>query len=130
MSSSSPTYQEEIHTPSTTNWTVVLFVAVGIIVVVTLVAVFFVIPKYAQGAFGSRVNSDMNKFNLGNNNTIAVGEPNPSGYNCTKDIYNCGNFTTQAQAQVAFDACNATAGDIFQLDGDGNGKACESLPLK
>ena len=126
MSSSSPAYQEEIHTPSTTNWTVVLFVAVGVIIVVTLVVVFFVIPKVVEEAFGNRINSDIDKLNI-NNSGIAVGEPNPSGYDCTADIYNCGNFTTQAQAQVAFDACFKTAGDIFQLDGDGNGNVCENL---
>lgn len=65
---------------------------------------------------------------LNNSQGIAVGEPNPNGYDCTKDVYNCNNFTTQAQAQVVYDYCiSKVAGDIHQLDGDGNGKACEGL---
>ena len=64
----------------------------------------------------------------GNNESIAVGEPNPNGYNCSADIYNCANFTTQAQAQQVYDYCKAQGkGDINRLDADGNGKACEGL---
>ena len=62
---------------------------------------------------------------LNNSQGIAVGEPNPNGYDCSSDVYNCGNFTTQAEAQAVFDACGT--GDIHQLDADGNGEACESL---
>ena len=48
--------------------------------------------------------------------------------NCTEDVYNCGNFTTQAEAQIIFDYCKSQgAGDIHRLDADGNGKACEGL---
>ena len=53
---------------------------------------------------------------------------------CLFDAYNCGNFTTQAEAQEVFDYCfNAKGfegipmGDIHGLDNDGDGIVCESL---
>jgi micrococcal nuclease len=39
--------------------------------------------------------------------------------------YDCSHFDTQAQAQAVFDD---HAEDIYRLDGDGDGRACESLP--
>lgn len=48
---------------------------------------------------------------------------------CSYDRYNCGDFTTQAQAQECYDYCVAQgAGDIHRLDQDNDGVACESLP--
>ena len=50
-------------------------------------------------------------------------------YDCSSNVYNCGDFTTQAEAQAVFDYCDQQgAGDIHGLDGDGNGLACEGLP--
>jgi len=46
-------------------------------------------------------------------------------YNCESDTYNCGDFSTQAEAQEVFEYCGD---DIHRLDGDGDGVACESLP--
>lgn len=63
----------------------------------------------------------------GGNQGIAVGEPNPNGYDCSRDIYNCANFTTQSEAQVAFDSCFRDKGDVWNLDNDGDGKVCEGL---
>lgn len=105
---------------SSKKWTVVLFVAIGIIIVVTLVVIFFVIPKYVDGALGNKVNSNIDMLNTNNNNS-------GSQINCNEDVYNCGNFTTQAEAQVVYDACFPVSEDIHQLDGDANGKACEML---
>jgi hypothetical protein len=48
---------------------------------------------------------------------------------CNADTYNCGDFSSQSQAQSCFNSCvSSGAGDIHNLDGDGNGLACESLP--
>ncbi len=44
---------------------------------------------------------------------------------CVDDDCNCGNFLAQAQAQAVLDAFS---GDPYDLDGDGNGLACEFLP--
>ena len=50
-------------------------------------------------------------------------------YDCSSDVYNCGDFTTQAEAQAVYDYCDQQgAGDIHQLDNDGDGVVCESLP--
>ncbi|TSC63231.1 MAG: micrococcal nuclease, partial [Parcubacteria group bacterium Athens0416_74] len=47
-------------------------------------------------------------------------------YGCSRNTYNCSDFTTQAQAQAAFDACGE--GDVHKLDSDGDKRVCESLP--
>ena len=44
---------------------------------------------------------------------------------CVETDCNCSDFATQAEAQRVFDAF---PNDVHQLDGDGNGIACESLP--
>lgn len=66
-----------------------------------------------------------NLTNLNNNNNSGVLPVN--NYDCTKDIYNCANFTTQSEAQVAFDSCFGSSGDVWQLDKDGDGRVCETL---
>ena len=49
---------------------------------------------------------------------------------CSGNIYNCSDFGTQAQAQACFDFCWALGkGDVHNLDADGDGIACEHLPL-
>lgn len=54
----------------------------------------------------------------------------PSGsYNCSGNVYNCGDFTSQTQAQAAYSYCMQKVGnDIHQLDADEDGAVCESLP--
>ena len=44
--------------------------------------------------------------------------------NCEGNIYNCPDFTNQAEAQACFDFCGE---DIHALDRDKDGLACESL---
>ena len=41
---------------------------------------------------------------------------------------NCGDFSTQAEAQACFIAAGGPARDPHRLDGDNDGIACESLP--
>ena len=49
-------------------------------------------------------------------------------YDCSSDIYNCGDFEIQAEAQEIYDYCvEQGAGDVHNLDNDGDGEACESL---
>lgn len=45
---------------------------------------------------------------------------------CVDDDCNCGDFASQAQGQMVLDAF---VDDPYGLDGDGNGTACELLPL-
>jgi hypothetical protein len=41
----------------------------------------------------------------------------------------CNSFPNQYQAQVCFEFCrNQGYGDIFGLDKNGNGRACEGMP--
>lgn len=48
---------------------------------------------------------------------------------CTSDVYNCSDFSTQAEAQACHDYCFTQVGsDVHNLDSDGDGEACESLP--
>ncbi len=47
---------------------------------------------------------------------------------CSSNIYNCGDFSTHAEAQAVFDSCGGTSNDVHRLDGDEDGIACESLP--
>lgn len=45
---------------------------------------------------------------------------------CKGPALTCNNFPTQAQAQACYEYCKAEGyGDIFNLDKNGNGKACE-----
>lgn len=47
---------------------------------------------------------------------------------CTRNTYDCADFTTQTEAQACFDSCFAQVGDIHFLDSNGDGQACETLP--
>lgn len=49
---------------------------------------------------------------------------------CQDNLYNCSNFKTQKEAQEVFDKCGGTGADVNKLDGDHDGRACESLPSK
>ena len=51
----------------------------------------------------------------------------PFEYDCSSNAYNCDTFSTQADAQKAFEDCGGIENDIHGLDKDGNGLACESL---
>ena len=49
-------------------------------------------------------------------------------YACDKNTYNCTSFSTQAEAQSAFDICGGGVNDIHKLDSDKDGIVCEGLP--
>ncbi len=49
--------------------------------------------------------------------------------NCTGPRLTCNDFDSQAEAQACFDYCVEMGyGDIFGIDKNGNGRACEGLP--
>lgn len=63
--------------------------------------------------------------------TVATQPPVPptGPCNCSGPDLNCSDFSTHAQAQACFDYCKSQGyGDVFRLDGDNDGSACESLP--
>jgi endonuclease YncB( thermonuclease family) len=48
---------------------------------------------------------------------------------CDRNLYNCRDFDTQAEAQTCYDYCLETQNrDVHNLDGGGDGFVCESLP--
>jgi len=102
--------------PSGINWLVVVLIVAGILFLIVLIAIFFVIPKYAEEYLNKRMQGDFDSV-------LSTGS-----YVCSSDKYNCNDFSTQAKAQAVLEYCNSTAGDIHNLDVNGNGKACESLP--
>jgi endonuclease YncB( thermonuclease family) len=53
----------------------------------------------------------------------------PVACDCSGDVYSCSDFATQAEAQLCYSYCVFQgAGDIHNLDGNGDGSACEELP--
>jgi len=56
--------------------------------------------------------------------------PSPSApCNCGGPDLNCSDFATHAEAQRCYDYCKSKGyGDVFRLDADKDGIACESLP--
>ena len=61
---------------------------------------------------------------------LPTNTPQPQAVcDCSHDAYKCADFDTQARAQACFDYClSIGAGDIHKLDGDNDGRVCESLP--
>jgi hypothetical protein len=48
---------------------------------------------------------------------------------CSDNLYNCPDFSTQGEAQACYEFClNETGTDIHGLDADSDGLACEALP--
>jgi len=51
------------------------------------------------------------------------------GAMCEENVYNCGDFKTQGEAQEVYDTCHSADNrDRHGLDRDGDGVACQSLP--
>lgn len=103
-------------------WGTIVFLVFGIIVVAVVIWMFLARPLLLVQ---ERTNDFFNQAS-GGNQGIAVGEPNLSA--CGEDLYNCDDFNTSAEAQAVYDVCiDQNAGDIHQLDNDGDGKVCEGL---
>jgi len=48
-------------------------------------------------------------------------------YECNSNVYNCGSFESQEEAQDVFEACGGDENDVHALDGDDDGVVCEGL---
>jgi hypothetical protein len=49
--------------------------------------------------------------------------------NCNGPDLDCSDFATQVEAQQCYEYCKSRGyGDVFRLDTDNDGIACESLP--
>ena len=95
--------------PRIINWPKMILWTLGILVLAAIVVFFIMDPL---SLISDKVRD------------IYAGGPGIA-YDCSSDIYNCDNFTIQSEAQAVFDYCGP--GDVHQLDGDGNGRACEGL---
>ena len=52
----------------------------------------------------------------------------PEPCNCSGPDLNCSDFSTHEEAQACYEQCISSGfGDVFRLDGDGDGIACEGL---
>jgi len=61
-------------------------------------------------------------------NIRVAAEKMNSEYSCSYDLYNCGDFETQEEAQAVFEACDGLSRDVHHLDRDNDWTACEKLP--
>ena len=97
--------------PRIINWPKIILLGIGIGLLIAIIVFFILNP--------------LSKVSDRADNLLNETQGQETTYDCSSDVYNCGNFTTRAEAQAVFDYCGP--GDIHQLDADGNGEACESL---
>jgi len=50
--------------PSTINWNIVLLIAAGIIILVTLITIFFIVPKVAEEVLNKKIQTGFSGLNL------------------------------------------------------------------
>jgi hypothetical protein len=126
---------------------------IGGLIVLGIIALFFVKATWAKviigvmvailmGAFGMEVaNTDYDLGKAIETGSLAAAkiERDPqtgnlinvdSFCNAEKMDYNCSDFKTQPEAQSVYDRCSSLGKnmDIYRLDGDKDGMVCESLP--
>ncbi|RAL57668.1 hypothetical protein BLD25_01925 [Candidatus Gracilibacteria bacterium GN02-872] len=114
----------------------------------TALWIIFVLLAIAMGLEGFNYDVDLGKlWETGNYKESRVESVKDKNGNtvrligsCVKADVNCNNFTTQAEAQKVYDTCmneikknnkgvsNPKSLDIYGLDKDKDGIACESLP--
>ncbi len=119
-----PSYSYSPGPKPSIDWPKIIWAIFGILVIIV---VFFLFIWKPLNEVSKRTNDFLNQ-SQNNSQGIAIGEPNPNGYNCSSDVYNCENFTTRAEAQYVFDLCFPIAGDVHHLDKDGDKKVCKMLP--
>jgi hypothetical protein len=122
-----------------------LIIIVVLLVIVAIIAFFFEktrmwmigVAIVLLAAFGLEVsNTDLDLGKLVSGQSVqdslikrdATGNP-IFGATCEQNVYNCGDFKTQKEAQEVYDTCHTSDNpDRHGLDKDGDGKACQSLP--
>ncbi len=117
-----PTHPKEV------DWPKRILLGFGVLILLTALSLLIYAGVKGGGTTYDNANDNGEGVNENGNQGIAIREPNPNGYDCTADKYNCENFSTQSEAQVAFDFClNSGTGDVWGLDSDGDSIVCESL---
>ena len=97
--------------PRIINWPKIILLGIGIGLLIAIIVFFILNP--------------LSKVSDRADNLLNETQGQETTYDCSSDVYNCGNFTIQSEAQAVFDACGP--GDVHGLDADGNGEACEGL---
>lgn len=83
----------------------------------------------AEASKEAKPTEELDKTNTPNT-TFTETEPEPASKNicdCSANVYNCSDFSTQAEAQECFKYCGGTDNDIHKLDRDKDSVVCESL---
>ena len=122
-----------------------LIVIIGLLVIVALLAIFVkklrlwmigiaVVLLAALGMEASNTDIDLGKLISGESVQDSMIKRDVSGNpifgaSCEENVYNCGDFKTQGEAQEVYDTCHTSENiDRHGLDKDGDGVACQSLP--
>jgi Excalibur calcium-binding domain len=128
------------------NKNVRLVIIIGLLIVVVLLGLFFEklrlwmigIGIVLLAALGMEVaNTDIDLGKMVETGSISESlikrddSGNPIfGATCEENVYNCSDFKTQGEAQEVYDTCNKPDNrDRHGLDRDGDGVACQSLPV-
>lgn len=82
-------------------------------------------------ALGSTVGASLAQDNwwdvLGDDKVTGNYESHPEWEDDNTIDYNCSDFSSQSEAQRFYEEYGGVRNDIFGLDADGDGVACESL---
>ncbi len=122
-----------------------LIIIIGLLVIVALLAFFFeklrlwmlgigIVLLAALGMEVSNTDLDLGKLMSGESVQESLIKRDVSGNpifgaTCEENVYNCGDFSTQKEAQEVYDTCHTSENpDRHGLDRDGDGIACQSLP--
>jgi hypothetical protein len=77
----------------------------------------------------SKVNTSVAPVNTIDKNVVPAVTQSASACVCDGSDLDCPDFSTHEQAQACYVKCNTEKGrDVFGLDGDNDGSACESNP--
>ncbi len=122
-----------------------LGIIIGLLVLVIVIGLFFeklriwmigigIVLLAALGMEVSNTDLDLGKLMSGESvqesmiKRDTAGNP-LFGATCEENVYNCGDFKTQGEAQEVYDTCHTSENiDRHGLDRDGDGTACQSLP--
>jgi hypothetical protein len=127
------------------NKNIRLAIIIGLLVAVVIIAFFFeklriwmigigIVLVAALGLEASNTDIDLGKMIETGSVTQSMIKRDASGNplfgaTCEENVYNCGDFKTQKEAQEVYDTCNTGENpDRHGLDRDGNGIACQTLP--
>ena len=122
-----------------------LIIIIGLLVLVAVIAFFFEKTRLWMLGIGivlfATLGLEMTNTDVDLGTLVETGSLSESviqrdedgnaiyGAMCEENVYNCGDFATQPEAQEVYDTCTTSENrDRHGLDRDGDGVACQSLP--